>query len=49
MEVALITKNLNEKYLSETKNMKTLRDIIDYHYWAYTFRVQMFEFVLVVI
>jgi hypothetical protein len=49
LELALMSKNLIEKYLNDTKYMKTVRDIIEYQYWNFTFRVQMFEAALVAI
>jgi hypothetical protein len=47
LELALMSKDLIKEYLSETKNMKTVRSIIDYQYNTYTFRVQIFEATLV--
>jgi hypothetical protein len=32
LEMALISKDLIKEYLSETKSMKTVRDIIEYQY-----------------
>jgi hypothetical protein len=47
LELALISKGIIQRYLGDTKYMKTVRSIIDYQYRTYTFKVLIFDAALV--
>ena len=43
LEIALYMKLMMDNYLSDTKNFKTIRSIIDFQYYTYAFKVQIVE------
>ena len=49
MDIALIQEMLLQHYLSDTRDMKTVRNIIDYQYKVFTEKVQLFECILVIV